>query len=106
MSPSELATSHSSRKTMAAAVSTARDAPRSLDLSGSRRLPILMEMVGELSRASDPKQVLRAFGEGLIRLDGPRGYISLSVRGLKPGEYKITRFHTGDSIVNIDANDP
>src|SRR4029453_4738485 len=102
MSPTELATwiesrTHSGDAARAHLAGSAPTAQRSLDLSGSRRLPILMEMVGELSRATDPKQVLRAFGEGMVRLDGPRGYISLSVRGLKPGEYKITRFHTGDS---------
>ncbi len=64
---------------------------RCVDTSGNPRIPILMEMVGELSRADDPIVVQRIFGDGLSRMYGTAGYVSLSVRGLKPGEYKITR---------------
>lgn len=64
---------------------------RCVDTSGNPRIPVLMEMVGALSRAEDPFAVQRAFVEGFARINGPSGYVSLSVRGLKPGEYKITR---------------
>jgi sigma-B regulation protein RsbU (phosphoserine phosphatase) len=52
---------------------------------------MLMELVGALSRASDPKSVLLTFAAGYNRIYGPRGYVSLSTRGLGPGEYRITR---------------
>ena len=77
-----------------------------LDTSGSRRLPILMEMVAALSRADDPNEVLRAFAEGFLKLDGPGGYVSLSTRGLAPGEYRITRLLTDDVAGAITASDP
>jgi sigma-B regulation protein RsbU (phosphoserine phosphatase) len=92
------------------AVATPRDrevAPgrACVDTSRSRRLPILMEMVGALSRASEPAEVLRAFVLEFRKLYGPQGYVSLSTRGLKPGEYKITRLlhdHESDRIGEAD----
>ena len=54
-----------------------------LDLSGSRKIPLLMELVGDLSRARDPQSVLLTFATGFRRLYGPRGYVSLSTRGLR-----------------------
>jgi sigma-B regulation protein RsbU (phosphoserine phosphatase) len=52
---------------------------------------MLMELVGALSRAVRPEDVLRTFAAGVSRVYGPMGYISLSTRGLGPGEYRITR---------------
>ena len=77
-----------------------------LDTSGNRRIPILMEMVAALSRATEPKQVLRAFAEGFLKLQGPLGYVSLSTRGLQPGEYKITRLVTGSVASGMSNADP
>ena len=77
-----------------------------LDTSGNRRIPILMEMVAALSRATEPKQVLREFAEGFLKLQGPSGYVSLSTRGLQPGEYKITRLVTGSVVTEMSNADP
>src|SRR6185503_12632721 len=62
-----------------------------VDTTSNQRIPVLMELVGALSRATEPREVQRVFGEGLRRLVGPRGYLSLSTRGLRPGQYRITR---------------
>ncbi|GAG16508.1 unnamed protein product, partial [marine sediment metagenome] len=77
-----------------------------LDTSRSERLPILMEMVGALSRASKPAEVLRAFAMEFRKLYGPQGYISISTRGLKPGEYKITRLLQDHESHRIGDADP
>lgn len=77
-----------------------------LDTSGSTRIPVLMQMVAALSRAKDPKEVLRAFADGFEELYGRQGYISLSTRGLDPGEYKITRLLTEEVSTHIDEPDP
>jgi sigma-B regulation protein RsbU (phosphoserine phosphatase) len=77
-----------------------------MDTSDNRRIPILMEMVAALSRAVDAKQVLREFAAGFKRLYGPRGYVSLSTRGLDPGQYKITRLITGDVVQQLGEADP
>ncbi len=53
-----------------------------MDTSDSRRLPVLMEMVAALSRATDAREVLNEFAVGFRKLYGPRGYVSLSTRGL------------------------
>lgn len=63
----------------------------SLDLSTSDRLPILMEMIGALSRATDPRDVLMAYATGAQNLQPTDGYLSISTRGLSAGEYRITR---------------
>jgi sigma-B regulation protein RsbU (phosphoserine phosphatase) len=78
-----------------------------LDTSQNPRIPILMEMVAGLSRARDAKSVLREFSVGLRRLRGPRGYLSISTRGLHPGEYKITRLvHPEDTDDRFSDADP
>jgi sigma-B regulation protein RsbU (phosphoserine phosphatase) len=65
-----------------------------------------MEMVSALSRAREPQQVLREFARGFYQLDGPRGYLSISTRGLQPGEYKITRLLTDDLVQHMGDADP
>jgi sigma-B regulation protein RsbU (phosphoserine phosphatase) len=76
-----------------------------VDTAANPRVPILMQMVTDLSRAHDPKEVLGIFAKGMVRLSGPRAYISLSTRGLAPGEYKITRMITdGDPTQMADAD--
>ncbi|MHC4273297.1 MAG: PP2C family protein-serine/threonine phosphatase [Planctomycetota bacterium] len=77
-----------------------------MDMSDSRRLPILMEMVAALSRATDARDVLHEFAVGFRKLYGPRGYVSLSTRGLKPDEYKITRLITDDIVHKLGEADP
>jgi sigma-B regulation protein RsbU (phosphoserine phosphatase) len=77
-----------------------------LDTSASRKLPIVMEMVAALSRAEDPNHVLQEFARGMSRMYGPQGYVSLSTRGLGPGEYKITRMVLEDLPQRIASADP
>ncbi len=60
-----------------------------VDISGNPRVPVLMDMVGALSRARDPREVLRVFSNR-EELYGPRGYISVSTRDLPPGRYRMT----------------
>ena len=77
-----------------------------LDLASSGRIPVLMDMVAALSRATDARDVLREFADGFTRLYGPHGYVSLSTRGLAPGQYKITRMITGDMAEGMASADP
>jgi sigma-B regulation protein RsbU (phosphoserine phosphatase) len=62
-----------------------------VDTSGNPRIPALMKMVGAISRARDPHEVLFAFASGIRELYGPMGIASLSTRGLPPGQYRLTR---------------
>lgn len=77
-----------------------------VDTSGSPRIPVLMEMVGALSRAGRPQEVLREFSAGLNKLQRNDGFISLSTRDLPPGHYRITRMLTDGSPRHMDATDP
>lgn len=76
-----------------------------LDTSGNPRIPLLMQLVGDLSRAVEPNEVLSVFASGLLKLHGPRGYVSLSTRGLQPGEYRITRMLREADPVSMIASD-
>jgi sigma-B regulation protein RsbU (phosphoserine phosphatase) len=77
-----------------------------IDTSESVRIPIVLEMVRALSRASDPKEVLHSYSRGLSKLVGRRGYVSLSTRGLEPGEYRITRLLDEEAMERIEGSDP
>jgi sigma-B regulation protein RsbU (phosphoserine phosphatase) len=76
-----------------------------LDLSRSERIPILLELVHQLSSAATPQDVLSIFSSGLQQLDAPAGYISLSTRGLAPGQYKVTRFLTDEGFSALGDSD-
>ena len=76
-----------------------------LEFPDNPRLPILTELVSQLSQATDPSDVIRAFGAGWGKLAGQRGYISLSCRGLKPGAYRITRLYHHIDIEQTDRVD-
>ena len=65
---------------------------RRLMLDGNTRVPVLLDMVKDLSHAAEPAQVLEAFSRGMVQIQEHRGYLSLSIRNAQPGAYKITRF--------------
>ena len=72
---------------------------RSVNIADNPRIPVLVEMSEALSRAADPRDVLRVFSWRSEELYGPRGYISISTRGLPPGHYR----HTG--LIHLDGSD-
>ena len=47
-----------------------------VDTTDNPRIPMLMEMVGAISRARDPHEVLYAFTSGVRRLHGAMGIAS------------------------------
>lgn len=55
------------------------------------RLAILMEMLEEVSRATEPEQAVQAYARRIGRLRPVDAVLSLSVRNLPEGQYKITR---------------
>lgn len=62
-------------------------------LSQAERIDVVMDLVRDLSSATDPSDVLRIFARGITKLTAPRAYMALSVRNLPPGQYKITRYY-------------
>lgn len=57
----------------------------------SRRLSLVLSMVREMSEQTDPQQMVSLYGERNKQLVDVDAVISLSRRGLKGGEYRITR---------------
>lgn len=57
----------------------------------SQRLASVWRMLHDVSLAETPQELLQAFGERWIDLFPTDYYISLSVRGLEAGQFKITR---------------
>ena len=67
------------------------DAMHRVDLSASADLPILLEMLRDASTRRRPEEMLRAFGQHLWRVRPVDRVVTVSVRALNPGEYKVTR---------------
>lgn len=62
-----------------------------VDLSANTRIPQIVEMLEVMSRIRDPLEMQREYATRIRRIQTSAGYISLSVRGLPPGFYRITR---------------
>jgi phosphoserine phosphatase RsbU/P len=78
-----------------------------VDLRDNPRIPILLEMVREISQASTPAQVLGAFSARYWKVRPLDYYLSLSVRNLPDGQYKITRRgRSGEDTAAIASADP
>lgn len=68
------------------------------------RLAILLEMLEEVSRATDPQDAVAAFAGRIRKLRQVDVLVGVSVRGLQPGEYAITRLYTAaDASTPLDA---
>jgi len=60
------------------------------------------DLLHQVSGLRDPQAVQRAFGERLRSTVRADGYVAFSVRGLEPGQYKVTRAMTSraDFVAN------
>lgn len=75
-----------------------------VDLSLNPKIEQYSRMLREVSRMTDPVEVQKHFAT-LLRDDNlVQGFLSLSVRGLKPGEYKITRNNLEQNLGVITGN--
>lgn len=70
-------------------------------LAGGDRLRTLVDLLRDLSRADDPREVLDLFVRGMRRIYGASCYIGLSTVGLPAGSYRVTRLlsYDGDDLV-------
>ncbi|MFM9958244.1 MAG: PP2C family protein-serine/threonine phosphatase [Phycisphaerales bacterium] len=62
-----------------------------VDLSGNSKLPQIVELLDVMSRIRDPLEMQREYAARIRRIQTSAGYVSLSVRNLPPGFYRITR---------------
>jgi hypothetical protein len=64
------------------------------NISNQMDLEVLLEMLREASRSRDAKEVLAAFARKLWRMNPVEAMVSLSVRDMPKGQYKITSLHS------------
>lgn len=64
---------------------------RAVNLGADPRIAALVATLREVSAVTDPAQMLRAFGPWVAQRFPRDGFISVSVRDLPRGRYKITR---------------
>ena len=74
-----------------------------VDLSDNARIPIISEILTLASRAREPQDVFRTFGPRLWRIRPIDYFISLSVRNLPAGSFKITRQYPVTDLLNAPA---
>lgn len=75
---------------------------RITDLTKHGDIGQLTELFRSVSKVTDPRDVMAHFGQMFWRMRPMDCYISVSVRGLEPGQYKITRH----SRVEADDSKP
>ncbi|MCA9305266.1 MAG: PP2C family protein-serine/threonine phosphatase [Phycisphaerales bacterium] len=65
-----------------------------------------LDLIRQVSGVSDPQEVQRIFSMRLASTHVVAGYLAVSVRGLKPGEYKITRMMLDQDGLRRNRVDP
>ena len=80
-----------------------QSSPRFLDITCNPRIPVLMETMAAITRATDPGQVVDDFIAAMRRVYGPRGYVLLTTRGLGPGQYRITSVLSREGVQRVPA---
>src|SRR5262245_11999868 len=66
----------------------------------SERLAFVLEMMREVSRQTDPQELVEAYGARMQRIIPYDGFISLSRRDLAFPHYRITRSSRWEEDVN------
>ena len=81
-----------------------------IDLSQNENIDLITQMLRQVSTATDPADVLQIFGPYFRRKRPSDLLLGVSVRGLKPGEYKITRrfrfAENGEGVENLSSINP
>ena len=71
-----------------------------IDESGLEQRVYLMELLRDLTRNPDPVESVNNFARGLRKIWGNQGIISVAMRGLQPGEYRVMRLLHQDGVVD------
>jgi len=73
-----------------------------VDLSGNTRLPLLLDAMRRLSRAESERDLTGPFLEDMRRAYRNRGFVRLSVLGLRAGEFRILRAVGADGRDHVE----
>lgn len=81
---------------------------KSIDTSSSLRVAVLMEMLEDVSRASDPEAAFRAYADRLRRVRPVDAIVRVHCSGLDAGRYRVVRTLRLDSAgaAPVDARVP
>lgn len=63
-------------------------------------LSLVVDLMKDVSRQTDPQELVRIYGEGIEKLMPERHFLALSRRGLDAPWYRITRSTTWDEDIN------
>ncbi len=73
--------------------------------TSSERIAVLGELLREISHAQSPSEITRSFVTGYRRIRQVDMHMAVSVRGLAPGQYKITRMISPEQTRAGDVED-
>src|SRR5947207_1910783 len=65
-----------------------------------QRLKFIVETMREVSRQTDPQQMVQSYGRRMREMMPSDGWVSLSRPDLRPPQYRVTRASTWDGSVN------
>lgn len=77
-----------------------------VDVDQNPNIAVFLDMVNKVSLATQPQQVMQHFSRAMRQAYGDSALITISCRGLKPGQYKITRQIGYDNVNLAPTNDP
>ena len=77
-----------------------------VDLKRHASVDVFMDMVARLSKADTPMDVMNIYGQAVRKARGEMALITLSCKGLKPGQYRVTRQIDYDWSNIAESNDP
>lgn len=77
-----------------------------LDLTHNPRLEAITDLLHRVSGLTDPQEVQVEFGRRMSEITRVDGYISVSVRGLPDGQYKVTRKMMGEAQISTNPINP
>ena len=78
-----------------------------VNTSQNERVPMLLDLVAQISRATRPQEVLESFARGMQALGGDDRYIAVSTRDMPDGMYRVTRkMLSPDALGLFEIEDP
>src|SRR6185436_1412788 len=69
-----------------------------VDMAADSRVTILLRLLNEMSLATKPGEVARAWGRHFWKLRPLDAMVSVSTRGCEPGQYRISRRMTAEEV--------
>lgn len=82
------------------------DAMGAVRVEQNPNIGVFLDMVRRISLAQQPQQVMQAFSNAMRQAFGDSALVTVTCRGLKPGQYKVTRQIDYDDVNRVPTDDP